>query len=120
MGWAPHGCDAHSLPAGSASRLPRLGGLARSPAGGGCLPGIARILQVWGADSPLLLPSPCCRLYVPRVQDKEANMHFLHLDGWGALQEVPPFGIREPRPTYDDGRERQDVLLVGGQRGTLF
>ncbi|EFN56489.1 hypothetical protein CHLNCDRAFT_144075 [Chlorella variabilis] len=52
------------------------------------------------------------RLYVPRVQDKEANMHFLHLDGWGALQEVPPFGIREPRPTYDDGRERQDVLLV--------
>jgi hypothetical protein len=55
-----------------------------------------------------------CRLYVPRVQDKEANMHFLHLDAWDALQAVPPFGIREPRPTYDDGSDREDVLMVGG------
>ena len=33
------------------------------------------------------------------------------------LQEVPPFGIREPRPTYSDGSERQDVLVVGGGFG---
>jgi len=52
------------------------------------------------------------RLYVPRVLDSDANMHFLHLDGWPALEAVPPFGIREPRPTYDDGTPRQDVLLV--------
>ena len=52
------------------------------------------------------------RLYVPRVLDSDANMHFLHLDGWAALEAVPPFGIREPRPTYDDGTPRQDVLLV--------
>lgn len=52
------------------------------------------------------------RLYVPRVQDKDANMHFLHLDSLAALTAVPPFGIREPRPTYDDGGEREDVLLV--------
>ncbi|KAL4447953.1 hypothetical protein ABPG75_005172 [Micractinium tetrahymenae] len=52
------------------------------------------------------------RLYVPRVQDKDANMHFLHLDSLDALEAVPPFGIREPRPTYEDGSERQDVLLV--------
>ncbi|PSC73762.1 mitochondrial carrier [Micractinium conductrix] len=51
------------------------------------------------------------KLYVPRVQDKDANMHFLHLDSLEALQEVPPFGIREPRPTYSDGSERQDVLV---------
>lgn len=53
-----------------------------------------------------------CRLYVPRVQDRDANMHFLHLDGWGALREVPPFGIREPCAHYDDGSPRQDVLEV--------
>lgn len=52
------------------------------------------------------------RLYVPRVQDKDANMHFLHLDSLDALEAVPPFGIREPRPTYDDGSERHDVLQV--------
>jgi hypothetical protein len=40
-------------------------------------------------------------------------MHFLHLDSLAALTAVPPFGIREPRPTYDDGGQREDVLLVG-------
>lgn len=39
-------------------------------------------------------------------------MHFLHLDAWAALEAVPPFGIREPRPLYADGTPRQDVLLV--------
>ena len=53
------------------------------------------------------------RLYAPRVQDQAANMRFLHLDSPDALQApVPPFGIREPRPTYGDGRQRDDVLLV--------
>ena len=62
--------------------------------------------------APTCIPSSCS-LYVPRVQDKDANMHFLHLDSLAALTAVPPFGIREPRPTYDDGGEREDVLLVG-------
>lgn len=38
-------------------------------------------------------------------------MHFLHLDALGALRTVPPFGIREPEATYDDGRTpREDAL----------
>lgn len=37
-------------------------------------------------------------------------MHFLHMEAWGCLEEVPPFGIREPRPQYADGRPRVDVL----------
>lgn len=76
-----------------------------SPAGGPC----CRRSTVLHTPSLLM---PCRRLYVPRVQDRDANMHFLHLDGWGALQEVPPFGIREPRPEYEDGMPRQDVLEV--------
>lgn len=57
---------------------------------------------------------------MPRVLDSDANMHFLHLDGWSALEAVPPFGIREPRPTYEDGTPRQDVLLVRGRVGDVL
>ncbi|GAB4822645.1 hypothetical protein N2152v2_009691 [Parachlorella kessleri] len=52
------------------------------------------------------------RCYVPRVQDKDANMHFLHLDSPHSLVAVPPFGIREPRPEYADGSPREDALEV--------
>ena len=40
------------------------------------------------------------RIYAPRVQDKDANMHFLHINSLEELEEVAPFGIREPGSTY--------------------
>ena len=49
---------------------------------------------------------------MPRVQDKDANMHFLHLDSPDSLVAVPPFGIREPLPEYADGSTREDALEV--------
>lgn len=55
-------------------------------------------------------PTHTHRCYVPRVLDKDANMHFLHLDGMHALRPVPPFGIREPLLEYADGTPREDAL----------
>lgn len=40
-------------------------------------------------------------------------MHFLHLDSLASLHAVPPFGIREPYPTYADGSPREDVFSLG-------
>lgn len=62
--------------------------------------------------SSFYCPLACCRCYVPRVQDKDANMHFLHLDSPSSLVPVPPFGILEPLPAYSDGSPREDVLEV--------
>jgi 5-formyltetrahydrofolate cyclo-ligase len=50
------------------------------------------------------------RVYVPRVQDSDANMHFLHIQGPEDLRAVPPFGILEPHPTRADGSPREDAL----------
>lgn len=65
------------------------------------MPRAARRLEPAPPLSPLLRSkaAPCqempevvrphqhpCRLYVPRVQDKDANMHFLHLDSLDALE----------------------------------
>jgi 5-formyltetrahydrofolate cyclo-ligase len=55
-----------------------------------------------------------CRLYVPRVQDKEANMHFLCLTDLADLRPVPPFSIMEPTPTLPDGSPREDALEAPG------
>ena len=53
------------------------------------------------------------RIYVPRVLDKDANMHFLHITSLDELEVVPPYGIREPRVQYeDDGTPREDVADV--------
>lgn len=49
------------------------------------------------------------RVYVPRVQDKDANMHFLHIASMNELHQVPPFGIREPNTDYLDGTLREDA-----------
>jgi 5-formyltetrahydrofolate cyclo-ligase len=54
------------------------------------------------------------RVYVPRVQDKDANMHFLHITSMeNDLVAVPPYGIREPTPTEPTtGLPREDVSHV--------
>lgn len=53
------------------------------------------------------------KVYVPRVQDKDANMHFLHISSLEDLKEVPPFGIREPDQLYPDGTPREDANTIG-------
>lgn len=53
------------------------------------------------------------RVYVPVVKDNESNMHMLHLDSLDAVQEVPPFGIREPCSQYSSGSERAELLTDG-------
>jgi 5-formyltetrahydrofolate cyclo-ligase len=55
------------------------------------------------------------KVYVPRVLDKDSNMHFLHITSLNELEEVPPYGIREPLITYSDGRPRADVLEMNDQ-----
>lgn len=50
------------------------------------------------------------KVYVPRVLDRDSNMHFLRIDSLNDLEEVPPFGIREPTISYSDGRPREDIL----------
>lgn len=55
------------------------------------------------------LKRPDARVYAPRVLDKDANMHFLAITTLEELEEVPPFGIREP-PMHDAaGAPREDV-----------
>ena len=49
------------------------------------------------------------KVYVPRVQDKDANMHFMHIQSMEELHPVPPFGIREPNTEYSDGSPREDA-----------
>lgn len=49
------------------------------------------------------------KVYVPRVQDKDANMHFLRISSMEDLKEVPPFGIREPDQFCHDGTPREDA-----------
>jgi len=49
------------------------------------------------------------RVYAPRVLDRDANMHFLHITSLNELESVPPFGIREPRETYENGSLREDA-----------
>lgn len=51
-------------------------------------------------------------IYAPRVLDSDSNMHFLRIHSLDDLESVPPFGIREPRPTTSDGRPREDVADV--------
>lgn len=60
------------------------------------------------------------RCYVPVVEDKNSNMRLLHLDDISGLRAVPPFGILEPAPTYDDGQPREDALLAGAQLDLLI
>jgi 5-formyltetrahydrofolate cyclo-ligase len=57
------------------------------------------------------------RVYLPRVLDRDSNMHFLRVHAHDTYDVVPPFGIREP--TLLDGESggpREDVLdtLEGG------
>lgn len=54
------------------------------------------------------------RVYVPRVQDKDANMHFLHITSIANdLVAVPPFGIREPTPVDAmTGFPREDASQI--------
>ena len=62
--------------------------------------------------TPVLLESlerQNARVYVPRVLDKDANMHFLHINTLNELETVPPFGIREPTVEYADGSKREDI-----------
>lgn len=53
------------------------------------------------------------KCYVPRVQDRDANMHFLHIESMEELHAVPPFGIREPLSERADGSPREDVFALG-------
>lgn len=55
-------------------------------------------------------PSHPCRVYVPRVLDRDSNMHFLHLDSLAALTWAPPFGILEPALEYAPGAAREDLF----------
>ena len=51
------------------------------------------------------------RVYLPRVLDRDSNMHFLRVHAHDTYDVVPPFGIREPTlvdPVTGDVRE--DVL----------
>jgi 5-formyltetrahydrofolate cyclo-ligase len=50
------------------------------------------------------------KVYAPRVLDRDSNMHFLRINSLDNLEEVPPFGIREPTISCSDGRPRDDVL----------
>jgi len=52
------------------------------------------------------------KVYVPRVLDRDSNMHFLRINSLDELEEVPPFGIREPTISYSNGRPREDVLEI--------
>jgi 5-formyltetrahydrofolate cyclo-ligase len=53
-------------------------------------------------------------VYVPRVLDKDSNMHFLRITSFDELEEVPPYGIKEPTITYSDGRPREDIFDLSG------
>lgn len=51
------------------------------------------------------------RVYLPRVLDRDSNMHFLRVHAHDTYDVVPPFGIREP--TLVDavtGKLREDVI----------
>jgi 5-formyltetrahydrofolate cyclo-ligase len=52
------------------------------------------------------------RVYLPRVLDKDSNMHFLRVHPTDTYDIAPPFGIREP--TLMDGEKyREDALDLG-------
>ena len=53
------------------------------------------------------------RIFVPRVLDRDSNMHFLELHHLDDLVKVPPFGILEPMICRHDGTPRLDVLESG-------
>ena len=54
------------------------------------------------------------RVYLPRVLDRDSNMHFLRVYGHDRYDVVPPFGIREPTLVGRDGVAREDVLEEAG------
>ena len=54
------------------------------------------------------------RVYLPRVLDRDSNMHFLRVYGHDRYDVVPPFGIREPTLVGRDGVAREDVLGEAG------
>ena len=53
------------------------------------------------------------KVYVPVVDDSDSNMRMLHLDSLEGVTAAPPFGIREPVPTYADGSARSELFAVG-------
>ena len=61
------------------------------------------------------------RVYLPRVLDRDSNMHFLRVHAHDTYDVVPPFGIREP--TMVDvltGKPREDVLDADGSLDIIF
>lgn len=77
-------------------------------------------------QAPPFAPPIRGRVYVPRVLDRDSNMHFLRLYGFEELVQVPPFGIREPPLVDAAGTPRADILqghnplqLVSLNRGCL-
>jgi 5-formyltetrahydrofolate cyclo-ligase len=52
------------------------------------------------------------RLYVPVVREEAREMAMVHLDSLAAVNEVPPFGIREPTACYNEGEQPRAELLA--------
>ena len=60
------------------------------------------------------------RVYLPRVLDRDSNMHFLRVHAHDTYDVVPPFGIREPTLLLEGGGEREDVLDVEERLEVIF
>ncbi len=61
------------------------------------------------------------RVYLPRVLDRDSNMHFLRVHEHDTYDVVPPFGIREP--TLVDtgtGTVREDVMDGDASLDVIF
>ncbi|CAD7696207.1 unnamed protein product [Ostreobium quekettii] len=60
------------------------------------------------------------RCYVPRVEDRQANMSFLKIVSMEDLQPAPPFGILEPQECEESGVPRENALQAEGPLDVLF
>lgn len=61
------------------------------------------------------------RVYLPRVLDRDSNMHFLRVHEHDTYDVVPPFGIREPSlADTGTGKVREDVMDGRGSLDVIF
>lgn len=60
------------------------------------------------------------KVFVPRVDDRSANMTMLHIETLEGLERVQPFNILEPSDFHPDGRRRETLLQADGPIDVLL
>lgn len=60
------------------------------------------------------------KVFLPRVLDRDSNMHFLQTWKGDSYETVPPFGIQEPTMHHQDGSLREDILELDVMLDAMF